>query len=116
MGMYYNRARYYDVENGRFNGMDDWEGRMDENVTLNKYLYGNGNPATYIDPTGNTSSLFELQASMAGRNKKAAQKTSTTLKVIKRKKWNINLVESDSSQHTYVWARHLTKPKNSLGI
>ena len=38
MGMYYNRVRYYDVE--RFNAFDDWEGRAGENVTLNKYLYG----------------------------------------------------------------------------
>ena len=53
LGMYYNRARYLDVENGRFNAMDDWEGKRGNNVTLNKYLYGNGNAVTFVDPSGN---------------------------------------------------------------
>ena len=52
MGMYYNRARYYDVENGRFNAFDAWEGNRNENITLNKYLYANANPVSGTDPTG----------------------------------------------------------------
>jgi len=55
MGMYYNRARYYDVENGRFNAFDDWEGKLRNPTTLNKYLYGNSNPVSNIDPSGNLS-------------------------------------------------------------
>ena len=62
MGMYYNRARYYDVENGRFNAFDDWEGTQGNNVTLNKYLYGNGNPVTYLDPSGNASLIGDALA------------------------------------------------------
>ena len=48
MGMYYNRARYYDVENGRFNVFDDWEGHRGEPISLNKYLYTHGNPVTLV--------------------------------------------------------------------
>ena len=55
MGMYYNRARWMSPEDGRFHSMDTWEGRRGSNVTLNKYLYGNGNPVSYVDPSGNFS-------------------------------------------------------------
>ena len=63
MGMYYNRSRYYDVENGRFNAFDDWEGIQGVSVTLNKYLYGNGNPVSHIDPSGNFS-LTEISVTL----------------------------------------------------
>ena len=67
MGMYYNRARYYDVENGRFNSFDTWEGSAGKNVTLNKYLYANGNGVSYIDPTGYYS-LAETQTAQGIQN------------------------------------------------
>jgi len=54
-GNYYLRARYYDQSVGRFTQMDTWAGRPGEPITLNKYLYGNADPANYIDPTGNFS-------------------------------------------------------------
>jgi len=50
--MYYNRARYYDVENGRFNAFDDWEGVHARPASLNKYSYTEGNPVSGIDPSG----------------------------------------------------------------
>ena len=55
---YYLRARYYDPSLGRFTRRDTYEGDVFEPVTLHKYLYGNANPVTYIDPTG----LFSLAA------------------------------------------------------
>lgn len=33
--------------------MDDWEGRSKDSISLNKYLYGNGNPVSGIAPSGN---------------------------------------------------------------
>ncbi len=64
MGQYYLRQRYYDATTGRFTRRDTYEGRLEEPVTLHKYLYANGNPVSYTDPTG-LFSLGELNASMA---------------------------------------------------
>ncbi len=44
-----------DPSTGRFTTQDSWMGRNNQPATLNKYLYGNANPANYTDPTGNFS-------------------------------------------------------------
>ena len=51
-GLYYAGARFYDPLIGGFNGMDPWSGDNSRPITLNKYLYANGNPTVYVDPTG----------------------------------------------------------------
>lgn len=51
-GLYYAGNRFYDPLVGSFNAMDSWVGDPTRPVTLNKYLYANGNPLTYTDPTG----------------------------------------------------------------
>ena len=35
--------------------MDTYAGTLDNPVSLHKYLYANGNPVMYTDPTGNFS-------------------------------------------------------------
>ena len=57
---YYLRARYYNQGTGRFTQQDTWMGNANSPITLNKYLYGNGDPANFTDPTGNFS-ITELQ-------------------------------------------------------
>ena len=52
---YYLRARYYDPAHGRFTTMDTFPGIDEEPLTLNKYLYSNGDPVNNIDPSGNFS-------------------------------------------------------------
>ena len=52
---YYLRDRYYDQSIGRFTRRDTYEGRIFEPITLHKYLYGNANPVSFIDPTGKSS-------------------------------------------------------------
>ena len=52
---YYLRARYYDPGVGRFTSMDTWAGRSRNPISLNKYLYGNANPVSHTDPSGNFS-------------------------------------------------------------
>ncbi|MBP0011370.1 RHS repeat-associated core domain-containing protein [Roseofilum sp. Belize Diploria] len=52
LGQYYLRQRYYDASTGRFTRRDTWEGDRSNPITLNKYLYANGNPVSYIDPSG----------------------------------------------------------------
>ncbi|MFL9458191.1 RHS repeat-associated core domain-containing protein [Tolypothrix bouteillei VB521301_2] len=49
---YYLRQRYYDPNTGRFTRRDVYEGRLEEPLTLHKYLYANGNPVNLIDPSG----------------------------------------------------------------
>jgi len=44
--------------------MDSFQGRMNEPVTLHKYLYANGDPVNGIDPSGNMS-LMSLNTSIA---------------------------------------------------
>jgi RHS repeat-associated protein len=58
---YYLRARYYDPETGRFTRKDDFEGSLDNPVSLHKYLYANDNPVIFTDPTG----FFSLSESAA---------------------------------------------------
>ena len=54
-GLYYLRARYMSPETGTFTTMDTYAGTLDNPVSLHKYLYANGNPVMYKDPTGNFS-------------------------------------------------------------
>jgi RHS repeat-associated protein len=53
LGIYYNRARYYDEKSGRFWSIDDFEGNSQDPGTLHRYLYARNNPANRIDPSGN---------------------------------------------------------------
>lgn len=51
-GLQYLRARYYDPNTGRFNRLDPFAGRMNDPLTLHKYLYCHGDGINGIDPTG----------------------------------------------------------------
>jgi len=46
------RARSYDSETGRFISRDPFQGVLDEPITRHRYLYANGNPVSFRDPTG----------------------------------------------------------------
>ena len=59
---YYAQQRYYQPSLGRFNRIDPWEGSPRNPITLNKYLYGNGNPLAYIDPDGRIALLEDWKA------------------------------------------------------
>jgi RHS repeat-associated protein len=52
LGIYYNRARYYDQRQGRFWSMDTWEGSSGSPISLHKYLYASINPINRIDRNG----------------------------------------------------------------
>jgi len=51
-GLYYMRARYYDADIKRFISKDSLIGSVSDGLSLNRYLYANGNPISFIDPTG----------------------------------------------------------------
>jgi RHS repeat-associated protein len=53
LGIYYNRARYYDQRLGRFWSMDAYEGDGTRPISLHKYLYVSANPPNRRDRNGN---------------------------------------------------------------
>jgi len=48
----YLRARYYDPNLGRFVSVDPFEGIPSQPRSRHRYIYGNGNPVTFEDPSG----------------------------------------------------------------
>ena len=53
LGIYYNRARYYDQRQGRFWTMDTYQEDPQSPGSLHRFLYVRGNPLNMIDPSGN---------------------------------------------------------------
>jgi len=51
-GLYYMRARYYNVDIKRFINQDVVEGSIINSPSLNKYAYCQGNPVSLLDPFG----------------------------------------------------------------
>ncbi len=74
LNQYYNRARYYNQSIGRFSQQDSYQGNNQEPISLHKYLYANGNPLMYSDPTGHES----LAGEMAGIEGEGVQTAIST--------------------------------------
>ena len=51
-GLYYMRARYYNIDIKRFINQDILIGSIDSSKSLNRYAYVEGNPISYLDPFG----------------------------------------------------------------
>ncbi|MBQ7066068.1 MAG: RHS repeat-associated core domain-containing protein [Lachnospiraceae bacterium] len=51
-GLYYMRARYYNISIKRFINQDIVTGKLTESQSLNRYAYVEGNPVSYLDPFG----------------------------------------------------------------
>ena len=51
-GLYYMRARYYNIAIKRFCNQDILTGEIGESKSLNRYAYVEGNPVSYVDPFG----------------------------------------------------------------
>jgi RHS repeat-associated protein len=52
LGLYYNRARYYNNSTGRYWSMDTDEGDDRDPASLHKYLYTKDDPVDGYDPSG----------------------------------------------------------------
>ncbi len=74
-GLDYLRARYLDVGTGRFFGQDPFAGFKIQPISLHDYVYGNANPVTYVDPSGQVS-LSSLAVGLAIRGIKVAARVS----------------------------------------
>ncbi|EHJ09603.1 RHS repeat-associated core domain-containing protein [Crocosphaera watsonii] len=55
LAMQYLRQRYYDTSVGRFASVDPFSGLIELPMSRHRYLYGNANPITYTDPSGEFS-------------------------------------------------------------
>jgi RHS repeat-associated protein len=62
IGVYYNRARYYDQRIGRFWTMDTFEGDSASPRSLHKYLYASADPVNRTDPGGYQDLAEEVTA------------------------------------------------------
>ncbi len=51
-GLYYMRARYYNIDIMRFINQDILTGSIDSSQSLNRYAYVEDNPVSYLDPFG----------------------------------------------------------------
>jgi Predicted transcriptional regulators len=60
-GTIYLRARYYDPEIGRFVTEDSYWGEANDPLSLNYYLYCNGNAVNQIDPSGHLGDEYMLR-------------------------------------------------------
>jgi RHS repeat-associated protein len=117
--MYYNRARYYDPLNGRFNSLDPYAGNMQDPQSLHKYLYVHNNPVNNIDPTG-MFSLGEINLVQSIQAKLKEWWNSTPIRFMRRgldptrKKFNIYFcVEKGLPIHCYIYVE---KTKSMSGF
>ncbi|MBP0011245.1 RHS repeat-associated core domain-containing protein, partial [Roseofilum sp. Belize Diploria] len=62
--MQYLRARYYDPHLGRFASVDPFEGWLYQPMSLHRYLYGNANPVTFSDPSGEVAVNMGLHSAL----------------------------------------------------
>ena len=66
VGFYYLRARYLNIQSGRFVTLDTFLGSVYDPPTLHKYTYASSDPVNGIDPTGHWK-LPELMVATAVR-------------------------------------------------
>ena len=52
LGLYHLRARYYNVDRGRFMSLDPYPGEIEEPASIHKYLYTSVDPVNFVDPSG----------------------------------------------------------------
>ena len=60
-GLYFNRARYYDPQTGRFLSIDPVPSRIGDPSSANEYQYGRNMPTKYTDPLGLAPSVPTIQ-------------------------------------------------------
>ena len=70
-GLYYMRARYYNVDIKRFINQDVLIGTLERISSLNRFAYVEGNPISFLDPFGLERSIYDdwhdyLQAMLEG--------------------------------------------------
>ena len=75
-GLVYLRARMYAPNAGRFLTRDTWVGEYNRPLSLNKWMYTEGNPVNYVDPSGH-SLTSETYASELSSNAVASSSSNS---------------------------------------
>jgi RHS repeat-associated protein len=60
-GLIYLRARYYASMDGRFTSNDTWQGDNTTPMSYNAWLYGYSNPVKYVDPSGLSPLVSDIE-------------------------------------------------------
>jgi RHS repeat-associated protein len=73
LGLYNNRARYFNPNTGRFWTMDSYAGNQEDPLSIHKYLYGADNPVDGSDPSGHDDigdvmGAMDISAGLDGLN------------------------------------------------
>ena len=74
VGSLYLRARYYNIAAGSFFTEDSYLGDIREPLTLNRYVYCEGNPVNYKDPSGKSVENDIMKAVMSDNSISAGEK------------------------------------------
>ena len=64
IGFYYLRARFLDMNKGRFVSFDPHAGSIFDPRSLHKYVYVNGDPINKFDPSGRTTLTEQIQVNV----------------------------------------------------
>jgi RHS repeat-associated protein len=107
---YYLRARYYSPESGRFISRDSYAGTAGNPITQNHYLYGNGNPLMFVDPSGHIGTTAEVNfnlvamGSLSHSNIRVMTKVGSSIlfQLRNNKKYYINKKYGEA--HTSIYA------------
>lgn len=92
LGSYYQRARYYKPDAGRFWTMDTYEGNGQDSLSLHKYLYCHADPVNGRDPSGHELNATG-QLGVTGIIGLVARQTLTTVaRGVARANWNLTRV------------------------
>jgi RHS repeat-associated protein len=78
---YYLRARWYLPAIGRFTSRDTYDGRLEDPISRNKYLYCHADPVNRVDPSGKMSTIEAL--SVIGGQFRIAQTVAQLGRAIK---------------------------------
>jgi len=89
LGVYYNRARYFDQRLGRYWTADTFAGRFDDPQSLHKYLYANANPVNKTDPSGFFSIVEESEA--AAESEELDSLADVELQSVRKKLFNTKI-------------------------
>ncbi len=76
-GLQYHRARYYNPSMAGWLSLDPVQGTMGRPMSLNGYLYVNGNPVMNTDPTGLFSRTRSLTPGLGGGSRRTRRPTRT---------------------------------------
>ncbi|MBN1580555.1 MAG: RHS repeat-associated core domain-containing protein [Anaerolineae bacterium] len=101
--MLFLRARWYDVQTGRFVSQDPWSGSIQQPDTLHKYAYVMNSPANSVDPTG----LFSPQQIEYSLMKDGETVEETFAGYGKHARWGLYALLLDANPGDLILPRYL---------